>query len=65
MTAQRYGYIRGRPACRAIPTVEPSIDSLVRDYLGAVPPVAVAPQPGDPAMPAAAGSGAQRSRDDD
>nr|WP_260484510.1 type II secretion system secretin GspD [Sphingomicrobium flavum] len=41
MTAQRYGYIRGAQLARN-PEVEPTIDSLVRDYLGAIPP---APQP--------------------
>jgi general secretion pathway protein D len=45
MTAQRYGYIRGQQAV-ANPGVEPSIDQLVRDYLGTTPPVAAA-QPGD------------------
>jgi len=55
LTAQRYGYIRGEQL-RRNPDVEPSIDALVRDYLGAVPPVPTAPQPGDmvirPALPA-------------
>lgn len=35
---QRYGYIRDRQLLRN-PLVEPTIDELVRDYLGAVPPV--------------------------
>jgi len=39
MTAQRYGYIRGQQVL-ANPDVEPSIDQLVREYLGATPPVA-------------------------
>ena len=46
LTAQRYGYIRAEQ-WRNNPGVEPSIDSLVRDYMGAAPPVAVVPSPGD------------------
>jgi general secretion pathway protein D len=49
VTAQRYGYIRNEQL-RARPTEEPSLDALVRDYLGTVPPVAP-PQPGDVAYP--------------
>lgn len=45
LTAQRYGYIRNEQYIRN-PKVEPSLDSLVRDYLGTTPPV-VAPQSGD------------------
>ena len=45
LSAQRYGYIRGGQI-QHNPNVEPSLDSLVRDYLGTVPPQ-VAPQPGD------------------
>lgn len=45
MTARRYGYIRGRQAL-ASPGVEPSIDELVRDYMGAALPVSE-PKPGD------------------
>ena len=45
LSAQRYGYIRGSQI-QHNPNVEPSLDSLVRDYLGTVPPQ-VAPQPGD------------------
>ncbi|MCW2364431.1 MULTISPECIES: type II secretion system secretin GspD [Sphingobium] len=45
MTAQRYGYIRGQQML-ANPDVEPSIDQLVREYLGTTPPVAE-PKPGD------------------
>ncbi len=44
-SARRYGYIRGRQL-RRDPELEPSIDVLVRDYMGAVPPVAET-QPGD------------------
>ena len=36
-SARRYGYIRGRQLLRN-PDEEPSIDALVRDYLGTVPP---------------------------
>ena len=45
LTQQRYGYIRGMQLQRN-PDQEPSIDELVRDYMGATPPAA-APQPGD------------------
>lgn len=47
LTAQRYGYIRAQQLSRN-PDAEPGIDELVRDYMGAVPPGAVAPaQKGD------------------
>ena len=36
-SSNRYGYIRGRQLSRN-PDQEPSIDALVRDYLGTVPP---------------------------
>lgn len=39
LTAQRYGYIRDQQE-RKNPDVEPSIDALVRDYMGAELPVA-------------------------
>lgn len=45
LTQQRYGYIRGMQLQRN-PDAEPSIDELVRDYMGATPPAA-AVQPGD------------------
>ena len=45
MSAQRYGYIRGSQL-KHNPDAEPSLDSLVRDYLGTAPPQ-VATQPGD------------------
>nr|MDX3901148.1 type II secretion system protein GspD [Sphingobium sp.] len=38
LTQQRYGYVRDMQA-RRDPRVEPSIDELVRDYMGATPPV--------------------------
>lgn len=44
-SARRYGYIRGRQLLRN-PDVEPSLDALVRDYMGALPPVDVN-RPGD------------------
>lgn len=56
MTEQRYGYIRDRQYLQN-PDHEPSLDELVREYMGAVPPVppveafavppAAAAQPGD------------------
>jgi len=46
ITAQRYGYIRGQQMLRD-PGTEPSIDSLVRDYMGARPPMPIVVQPGD------------------
>ena len=46
MTARRYGYVRGMQQA-GNPAVEPSIDQLVRDYMGAVPPGAAAEKPGD------------------
>jgi general secretion pathway protein D len=46
LTAQRYGYIRNEQA-RRYPDREPSIDSLVRDYMGAVPPTAAPAGQGD------------------
>lgn len=53
LTQQRYGYVRGMQVQRN-PDVEPSIDELVRDYMGATPPVATT-TPGDAVMaPAAA-----------
>lgn len=44
LTAQRYGYIRGQQLL-SNPDAEPSLDVLVRDYMGAVPPVT--PKPDD------------------
>lgn len=41
LTARRYGYIRDFQL-RRNPDEEPAIDTLVRDYLGAVPPVPTA-----------------------
>src|SRR3546814_18524123 len=42
LTQQRYGYVRDMQKQRN-PDVEPRIDELVRDYMGAVPPVAAVP----------------------
>jgi general secretion pathway protein D len=51
MTERRYGYLRGMQF-RANPNAEPSIDELVREYMGMTPPMApaavpVASLPGD------------------
>ena len=46
VTAQRYGYIRNEQA-RRYPDKEPSIDSLVRDYMGTAPPMAAPMHQGD------------------
>ncbi|UKK83964.1 type II secretion system secretin GspD [Sphingopyxis sp. BSN-002] len=46
LTARRYGYIRDFQLQRN-PGEEPAIDTLVRDYMGTVPPVATAPTPAD------------------
>ncbi len=46
MSAQRYNYARGQQLL-ANPDREPSLDELVRDYLGTVPPSAAAPGPRD------------------
>ncbi|MDB5669382.1 MAG: gspD [Alphaproteobacteria bacterium] len=50
MTERRYGYIRD-DLYRLHPNEEPSIDELVREYMGAVPPIPPPPPPGpvDPA----------------
>ena len=46
LTEQRYGYLRLQQGL-ATPNEEPSIDQLVRDYLGATPPIPSAPIPGN------------------
>ena len=46
VTEQRYGYLRQLQGY-AMPGVEPSIDQLVRDYMGAAPPIPSAPLPGN------------------
>ena len=53
LAEQRYGYLRVQQGL-ANPDAEPSIDSLVRDYLGAAAPIPSAPVPGnidDPRVP--------------
>ena len=44
-SGRRYDYIRSRQLIQS-PDTEPSLDALVRDYMGTVPPSA-APRPGD------------------
>jgi general secretion pathway protein D len=51
MTERRYGYIRGMQYSQN-PNEEPTIDELVREYMGMVPP-APAPPPPPPMDPAA------------
>ncbi|WP_343345000.1 type II secretion system secretin GspD [Sphingomicrobium sp. XHP0239] len=46
MTARRYNFMRASQWANN-PNVEPSLDSLVRDYLGTVPPTAAPIGPGD------------------
>ena len=46
VTEQRYGYLRLQQG-EAAPGEEPSIDGLVRDYLGAAAPIPPAPVPGN------------------
>lgn len=45
VTEQRYGYLRLQQGVQN-PGIEPSIDQLVRDYLGAEPPLPPAPKQG-------------------
>ncbi|MBE2993904.1 type II secretion system secretin GspD [Sphingomonas sp. CFBP 13603] len=45
LTEQRYGYVRLQQGLQE-PGAEPSIDQLVRDYMGAAPPIPSAPIPG-------------------
>ncbi|WP_267397255.1 MULTISPECIES: type II secretion system secretin GspD [unclassified Sphingomonas] len=47
ITEQRYGYLRLQQGLQGGPNEEPSIDELVRDYLGAAPPIPSAPIPGN------------------
>ena len=47
MSARRYNYVRGHQII-ATPNREPTLDEVVRDYLGTTPPVAPdTPRPGD------------------
>lgn len=59
-TARRYDYVRNLQLDRN-PDLEPSIDQLVRDYMGAVPPVAPTVSQGDVLI----GASADRSRPQD
>ncbi|SMF78015.1 type II secretion system secretin GspD [Allosphingosinicella indica] len=53
MTDRRYGYIRGMQFLQD-PNQEPSIDELVRDYMGAVPPGSSSYDPAGTLQPAIA-----------
>jgi general secretion pathway protein D len=44
LTERRYGYVRGEQLQQK-PKAEPSIDQLVREYMGATPPAAPPPPP--------------------
>lgn len=44
LTERRYGYVRGQQYAQN-PNVEPSIDELVREYMGATPPAPPPPPP--------------------
>ena len=46
LAEQRYGYLRLQQGLQS-PNEEPSIDQLVRDYMGAAPPIPSAPIPGN------------------
>ncbi len=46
LTEQRYGYVRLQQGLQE-PGAEPSIDQLIRDYMGAAPPIPSAPIPGN------------------
>ena len=46
MTARRYDYVRDMQLARN-PDIEPSIDELLRDYMGTVPPTSPDVGPGD------------------
>jgi general secretion pathway protein D len=46
ITARRYGYVRSMQLARN-PDIEPSIDELLRDYMGAVPPASPGVGPND------------------
>ncbi|WP_374612064.1 type II secretion system secretin GspD [Sphingorhabdus sp.] len=59
-TARRYDYVRGLQLERN-PDLEPSIDQLFRDYMGAPIPVAPTLEPGDTLV----GASTDRSRPDD
>ena len=46
MSARRYNYARGQQLL-GNPNREPTLDELVRDYLGTTPPTETPPQPQD------------------
>lgn len=50
LAAQRYDYVRDRQLI-VRPGQEPSIDELVRDYMGVEPPAPIGPDPTPPAKP--------------
>ncbi len=54
-TAQRYNYARRLQLARN-PDIEPSLDELLRDYMGIKPPIADDARPGDTIIEAADGS---------
>ncbi|QGP78467.1 type II secretion system secretin GspD [Sphingobium sp. CAP-1] len=56
LTQQRYGYVRAMQLQRD-PQAEPTIDELVRDYMGALPPIPQ--QPGDAVVQPQAAAPAQ------
>jgi len=58
MTARRYGYVRSQMGVG--PNGEPTIDTLVRDYMGAAIPTAAGPQPGDQVIEGGIGPAIQK-----
>lgn len=52
VAAQRYGYVRGMQAAQR-PEREPTIDELVRDYMGTSAPAVAPPSPSAARVPAA------------
>jgi len=61
LTAQRYGYIQHQQLLRD-PDREPTIDELLREYMGAEPPVAAPPAANAPAPAATAPAPAPAAR---
>jgi len=58
VTARRYGTVRSAQQA-ANPDVEPSIDTLVRDYMGAAVPTAEGVRPGDQVIDGSVDAGTQ------
>jgi len=58
VTARRYGTVRSAQQA-ANPDVEPSIDTLVRDYMGAAVPTAEGVRPGDQVIEGSVDAGTQ------